>query len=335
MQVNKIMKYIFFLLLSLIVSKWIVLAILPSSQSHLTDSSKSISTLNNSSKHIQIQVNYSETYPEIEKGYQLARKDIASFIEQEMQKQMDDSKEQLTKDNGFLDWIFGWWTGYKIVWKKVKGYFGSKDNEIKLVSNKFTKDVIEHRLPTTLTNIQDYAKNRIEDYYKNAILVTNKHLNMQVTELKENGYKKISIDTKTIPWGKYSVSGISDGFGLTELTGITSISIITGKFIGAKVATLVGPKVLSIASAKTATIVAGKVASLAGWFIAPLIDYSANEATKLYKYKDTKKSFENLLINIYASISKELKTENFKLLDNAKDSIYQELQKQTVIKGEK
>ncbi|SFV75229.1 hypothetical protein MNB_SM-3-276 [hydrothermal vent metagenome] len=280
-------------------------------------------------------MDYSEIYPEIEKEYQLAKEDINSYIETEMQKQMDDSKEQLTKDDGFLEWIFGWLTGYKMVWKKIKGYFGSDDNEVKMVSNKFKTDVINHRLLTTLTNIQDYSKKRIEDYYKNVVLSVNRHLNIQVAKLKENGYKKISIDTKTIPWGKYTVSGISDGVGLLELTGVTSISIISGKFIGAKVASLIGPKVLSIVTAKTATIVAGKVASLFTWIFAPLIDYGTNEAVKLYKYNDTKKSFENLLIDIYSTISQELKIENAELLDKVKKSIYQELNKKTIIKGEK
>ncbi|SFV53326.1 hypothetical protein MNB_SM-7-905 [hydrothermal vent metagenome] len=335
MPLKKIIRYILFLLLALIIAKWIVLYLLPSSKNYSVSTNKSNYSIEQSSRYTKIQVDYSEIYPEIEKEYQLAKEDINSYIETEMQKQMDDSKEQLTKDDGFLEWIFGWLTGYKMVWKKIKGYFGSDDNEVKMVSNKFKTDVINHRLLTTLTNIQDYSKKRIEDYYKNVVLSVNRHLNIQVAKLKENGYKKISIDTKTIPWGKYTVSGISDGVGLLELTGVTSISIISGKFIGAKVASLIGPKVLSIVTAKTATIVAGKVASLFTWIFAPLIDYGTNEAVKLYKYNDTKKSFENLLIDIYSTISQELKIENAELLDKVKKSIYQELNKKTIIKGEK
>jgi len=335
MSLKKVIRYIFFILLAFVVAKWIVLVIFPVSQSNVLDTPRNNKNVIQSPKQTKIQVDYSEVYPDIEKEYLLAKQDINSYIETEMQKQMLDSEEQLTKNDGFLDWIFGWGTGYEIVWKKIKGISGSKDNEIKLVSNKFQKDVIEHRLPITLKNIQDYSRNRIEDYYKNSVLIVNRHLNMQLDTLKKNGYKNLSIDTKTIPWGKYTVSSLSDGIGFTELTGLTGVSIVTGKVIGAKVATLIGPKVFSIVSAKTAAIVAGKVASLFELILAPLIDYSFNEAAKLYKYNDTKKSFENLLKNIYFTISQGIKRENYILLDNAKDSIYQELKKKTIIKGEK
>ncbi len=54
------------------------------------------------------------------------------------------AKYNLSKEDGFLDWLFGWGTGYQMIWKKLKSYAGSEDNEIKLVENKFKEDVLNY-----------------------------------------------------------------------------------------------------------------------------------------------------------------------------------------------
>ena len=338
-MLKKILKYSIIAIFSIVISKWIILDFIPSNNimSESKNSTvKKISLVKKESEkihNIKLSIDYSEIQDKIQNEYSLAREDIDAFIKNEIQKQKDDSKYRLSKEDGFLDWLFGWETGYKMMWKKVKGLAGSKDNEIKMVSDKFQEDVIDPRFNTTITNIQEYSKNRITEYYKNVIVITTNYTNDKIRELKSQGFSNIKVQQNTMPWGRYVTIGAADGFAVAELTGLTSVSIVAGKFVDAKVAAILGPKMFALLGAKTASVVAGKIASMFSLVLAPIIDYAMNEGTKLYKYNDTKKDFENMIDTIFNETQSDIKDNIYQLLDVVKDSIYQELNKQTQIIG--
>jgi hypothetical protein len=111
--------------------------------------------------------------------------------------------------------------------------------------------------------------------------------------------------------------------------------MLAGKIVGAKIAALLGPKMLALLSAKTATIVAGKIASAFSLIFAPIVDLAMNEGTKMYKYNDTKKDFEQMIDNILKDNQDDLNYNTLQVLIETKNSIYTELNKQTIIKGVK
>ncbi len=333
MNIKKILKYLIIIMISLMLSKYIVLWILPSSfVSEATIMSKTVESVK---KEIELSIDYSDLKKSIKSEYQDALNDIDRHTKEQIDEQRDKAYYQISKEDGFLDWVFGYFIGYKMMWKKIKGYFGSDDNEIKMVSDKFQNDVIQPGLDNTLKNIQAYSRNRIEDYYKSVIAATAEHLNAKTDELKKQGYTNMEVESKSIPWSKYIVSGSAESFVLLELTGVTSISVITGKVVGSKVAALLGPKMLALVSAKTASVVAGKIAASFSLIFAPLVDWAINETSKQIQYDATKKDFEKMIDEILADTQEDIEKWAHNALLKVNNSIYKELNKQTKIKAVK
>ncbi len=336
---KKFFKYFISGIFAIIIAKWIILEFIPTS-SNLIHADTNISTKQTTQqqskpKEVSLTIDFSPLEDKIEKEYESVRKNIDRYIDEELNKQMQRSYYELSKEDGFLDWIFGYFTGYKMMWKKIKGVFGSDDNEVKMVSDKFQKDVMQPNLHITLTAIQAFTKNSIDDYYKNVILMTSQHINDKIKNLKTEGYTDIHVEEKTIPWSKYIVSGSADGFVLAELAGATSVSVIAGKFIGAKVATLLGPKMIGLLSAKTASVVASKFAAAFSLMFAPLVDYALNEGTKKIKYDDSKQMFEEMVNEILNETKTDMLHKSHQALAEVKKAIYVELNKKAKIKGVK
>jgi len=283
-------------------------------------------------KEVELSLNFKDLKPKIEEEYESAKKDIESYINEQINLQKKEAKYRLTKEDGFLDWLFGYWTGWKMMYKKVKGLLGSKDNEIKMVSDKFKKDVINPGLNDMFENINNYAKNRMEDYYKSVINLTIDYINEYISNLQQQGYTDINIDKNSIPWSQYIVARGGDVLAAAEIGGL-GIGAMVGKYVGSKVAAIIGPKLLGLVEAKTATIIAGKVASIFEFALAPVIDVVANEAVKKLKYDETKKNFEEAIDNIFDNIEREIKYNVNENLIKIKNQIYEELNKQVIIKA--
>lgn len=332
---KKIFKYILVAVFSIVVSKWIILEFIPSSYNSNIVENRSDIKMHKEREEVELKIDYTVLSEDIEEEFKSAKVDIDQYIEEEIEDQKSRCYNELSRDDGFLDWIFGYFTGYKMMWKKLKGFFGSDDNEIKMVSDKFQKDIIDKNYNTMIGNIQDYAKNRIDDSYKSVLALTTEHINHKVKELKTQGYGEIKTEKNNIPWGKYLISQTSDGFVVAELTGITSVSLVAGKVVGAKVAALLGPKMLALVGAKTATVVAGKIASAFSLIFAPLVDWGLNEGSKMYQYNDTKKDFEHIVDGILSETKSNIKQKTDQVLAVAKKSIYDELNRQTTIRGVK
>jgi hypothetical protein len=338
-KTKKIFTYILSAMFAIIIAKWIILEFIPSSvpvvaQDVNVTTKESIKQLI-IPKEVTLTIDFLPIQDKIEEEYESVKKEIESYIAEEIHKQQQRSYYALSKDDGFLDWIFGYFTGYEMMWKKLKGYFGSDDNEVKLVSDKFQSEVINPGLETSIKNIQSYSANRIEDYYKTMVTITAKYLNEQTLALKQQGYTDIQVEQKSIPWEKYIVSSSADGFALIELAGITGISVMVGKLVGGKVAAMLGPKVLGLITAKTASVVAGKIAASFSLIFVPLVDLAINEASKQIQYDKTKKEFEEMIDDILSDMQKNTETKVHKTLMEVKNSIYKELNKETKIKAVK
>jgi len=333
---KKFFKYLFFIVLAIIVAKWIIIYIMPSSSANNFKVVKQISYNQGSKKikEVDLSLDLKALRPRIEREYQLAQQDIDNYINDQIYTQKNISKYRLTEEDGFLDWLFGYFTGWKMMWKKLKGLLGSSDNEIKLVSDKFQKSVINPGLNEMYIKINSYADNRMQDYYKNVVALTIDYINKNITKLKQEGYTNIMVDKNSIPWSQYIVARGGDVLMLDGVKGIgIGMGAIVGKYVGAKVAAIMGPKLLGILEAKTASIIAGKIASMFELILAPIFDYAANEAVKVAKYDETKKSFEGVIDSIFNEIEKEIKNNSNISLLKVKNSIYQELNKQVIIRA--
>ena len=325
---------------ALAVSKYLVLWIFPSSSpeiqaSTMTREKNSTTVETGMPSSIELTIDYKVLKPKVEEEYAKAQTDIDDYIDVSIQKQQQRAYYNLAKDDGFLDWIFGYFTGWKMMWKKIKGVFGSDDNEIKMVSDKFQHDVMKPGYDQTMHNIQTYTKNRTEDYYKTVITLTSEYLRDQTLALKEQGFNTVEIDVKQIPWNKYIVSSAADGFALLELSGVTSISVFVGKLVGGKVAALLGPKVLGLITVKTASVVAGKIAASFSLIFAPIVDIVINEGAKQLQYNTSKKEFETMIDIIFKEVQSDIGRHAGTTLQQVKNDIYAELNKHTTIKAVK
>jgi len=331
---KKFIKYFIFALLAVVVAKWIIL-LLPSNHKIVNKTVKQTPTTQvihhkKEIKEVELSLDFEALKPKIEKEYKLAQEDINNYIQEQINSQKEEAKYRLTKKDGFLDWLFGYFTGWKIMYKKVKGLFGSKDNEVEMVSDKFKKDVINPGLSDMYENINDYAKNRMEDYYKTVMTMTTNYINENISKLKQKGYMDIKIDTTSLPWSQYIVARGGDVLAITEIRGL-GMGAMIGKYVGSKVAAIIGPKLLGLVEAKTATIIASKIASAFELILAPILDYAANEAVRAVKYNDTKKDFEKIIDNIFNNIQSEVTYKIDEKLIEVKNQIYQELNKKIKI----
>ncbi|PRM94774.1 hypothetical protein CJ673_04225 [Aliarcobacter cryaerophilus] len=317
------MRYLIIGIFLVILAKWIF-AILPSNYTEID--SFQIDEIEES-KEIKIDISFRHLERPINDELKKAQKDIDKFTDQKINEFNDTAKYNLSKEDGFLDWLFGWSTGYQMIWKKLKSYAGSEDNEIKFVENKFKEDVLNYE--NILKEINDYSKNRINDFYTTSLSIVLNDIEKKNIQLKEykSEYTFQDIENQNLPWVKYITQLGTDGFEVS--------TIVASTIIGKKVATVLGPKVLGVVSAKAATIIAGKVASAVGIIFAPIIDYTLNEAAKALQYDSTKKQFEDSIDDIASTLKEETKKEYHNQLLEIKNEITEELNKTISIKGKK
>lgn len=326
------LKYIIITLFFIVISKWII-NFLPSSYDEKNGIKIKEVITQNITKQINIDITFKHLEPRILIEYEETKSDINSYIDVKINKFQENSKYRLSKEDGFLDWLFGWGTGYKLIWKKTKGWFDSEDNEIKTVEEKFKTEVILY--DNLIVDINNYSKNRINDFYKSTVDIIVEDVNNNIKNLKEDKNIKnlTSIKSVDLPWGKYITQVGTNSFEVGTIFLASELTITT--VVGSKVATILGPKVLGIVSAKAATIIAGKVASAVGLVFAPLIDYGLNEGVKALKIDETRKEFENAIDEIATDLKESISTEYTNQLIIVKNNVSSELNKQIKLKGEK
>ncbi|PRM94775.1 hypothetical protein CJ673_04230 [Aliarcobacter cryaerophilus] len=321
----KFLKYTLIAIFSIIIAKWLI-TLLPSSYTE-KDSFKVNKT--EESKEIKIDISFRHLERPINDELKKAQKDIDKFTDQKINEFNDTAKYNLSKEDGFLDWLFGWSTGYQMIWKKLKSYAGSEDNEIKFVENKFKEDVLNYE--NILKEINDYSKNRINDFYTTSLSIVLNDIEKKNIQLKEykSEYTFQDIENQNLPWVKYITQLGTDGFEVS--------TIVASTIIGKKVATVLGPKVLGVVLTKAVTtMIAGKVAfDVRRIIFALIIDYTLNEAAKALQYDSTKKQFEDSIDDIASTLKEETKKEYHNQLLEIKNEITEELNKTISIKGKK
>ncbi|MDX4026626.1 hypothetical protein Q6A73_08425 [Aliarcobacter skirrowii] len=320
----KIIKYTIIAIFLIVVSKWI-LTLLPSSYSHKD------TIIEKTETSIKVEHTFKNLRSDIRKDFDNVEKDINSYIEEKIGELNRTSKYNLSKEDGFLDWFFGWWTGYQMVYYKVKGHMGFEDNEIKLVEEKFSEIVFEEdELEATLDDINKYSKQRVEDFYKSTFQKILDDVEKSQGNIQD--YKIENINSVNLPWGKYLTQLGTNSFELATAFGVgATVSAV----IGAKVGTIIGPKVLGIVTAKVATVVAGKIATLSSLIFAPIVDYALNEGVKAFQIDDTRRDFENAIDDITQSVEKIVKDEYSSYILELKKEIDEELDKTIILKGTK
>ena len=340
-KINKnwksITRWMIAIVLALLITKWIVLWFIPASVQPEHKSSIQTPEVHpvNSVEKVTLNIDMSPLKTRVEKAYISAKKDIIHYVDDQIGLQKGYSNTRLTKEDGFLDWIFGWGTGYNLMYKKIKGSFGSKDNEVNMVSNKFKNEVMNPGIKEMMHRIQQYAENRMDDYRKSTIVMTKDYLDTEIAMLKFKEYRHLVVDEKTIPLSRYLILSASDGFILAEMTGLTGVSLVAGKMVGAKVSTVLGPKMLGLLTTKASAIVAGKVAAFSSLIFAPLVDYLFNEASKEYHYADTRKMFSKMIAEMFLETEKSVKVQLIRALDDVHNTLYSEINTNLTVTGEK
>mgnify|MGYP003413324763 CR=1 FL=1 len=321
----RFLKYTLIAIFSIIIAKWLI-TLLPSSYTE-KDSFKVNKT--EELKEIKIDISFRHLERPINDELKKAQKDIDKFTDQKINEFNDTAKYNLSKEDGFLDWLFGWGTGYQMIWKKLKSYAGSEDNEIKFVENKFKEDVLNYE--NILKEINDYSKNRINDFYTTSLSIVLNDIEKKNIQLKEykSEYTFQDIENQNLPWGKYITQLGTNGFEVS--------TIVASTIIGKKVATVLGPKVLGVVLTKAVTtMISAKVAfDVRRIIFALIIDYTLNEAAKALQYDSTKKQFEDSIDDIASTLKEETKKEYHNQLLEIKNEITEELNKTISIKGKK
>ncbi|MDK2080131.1 hypothetical protein [Aliarcobacter butzleri] len=321
----KYFKYISLIIFFIIVAKWI-LTFLPSSYS-----TKGI-VLEQTDTTIKVKYTFKNLKGTINEDFEDVQNDINDYIEKKMAELNQLAKYNLSKeDGGFLDWFFGWRTGYQMIYYKLKGYVGFDNNEIKFVEKNFTQIVLEEdKIKIILEDINNYSKLRIEDFYKSTFEKVLKDIKRKKNSIQD--YKIDNINTINLPWGKYITQLGTNSFELATAIGVGST---VSAVIGAKVATIIGSKVFGIVTAKVATTIASKIATLFSIMFAPVVDYALNEGVKELQIDDTKKEFESAIDDITTSIKNLIQNEYSNYLVEISKEIDNELDKNIILEGTK
>jgi len=107
-MIKRLFKYLFIGLVALIVAKWILM-FLPSNNSKKNNISSITQNLPHKKlKEVELSLNFKNLKPRIEEEYESAKKDIDSYINEQINLQKKEAKYRLTKEDGFLDWLFGY-----------------------------------------------------------------------------------------------------------------------------------------------------------------------------------------------------------------------------------
>ncbi len=244
----KTLKFTIITLLIVVAVKWILL-IFPT---HFT---KSDTIEDNATVYVDkktvtktIVIDYSVLMPEAKKEIEEMDRDIGKFINEQLGQIEEEMIYGLDREDGFLDWIYGWGTGYRLVWNTLTGWVNDSDDAEELVKRKFHSFVVKYaNISGKVILINDYITRRQNEFYV-TVLDMVKHTTEK--NLASVDFKFEEISTQYLPWGKYVMQGAID-------VGATSIGLGAGT-LGSKVI------VSKLAAEKTGSAVIGKLGTMVG-----------------------------------------------------------------------
>ena len=337
-NLKKHFKNLFLIILGIVIIKWIILSIPSTPQNTI-----SIQTNKPKLKQFQeisLNVDFKELEPIIEKKFQQAQNDIENY----KIKKLDEYKiGAYSRVDKFLEWLFNYFNGYKILAHKVGGWLGVSKTDTEYIKNKFEKKVVKKDiLKSYLADIDKYTQNRIKDFYQDVFIIIQDYINEKIKTLKSQGITNIKIDTNSIPYAKYITASIIDGYFVYEGIGAAMGAYAGGKAVTSKIAaskasSIAGSKIGSMMGAKMSAFLASKAGAVAldvaTFGIGVLFDVGANEAVKHLQWEKTKKNFRKIIDNYIDNISIEIENSYNESLYDIKNSVIKELNKQTTIKG--
>ena len=231
----------------------------------------------------------------IKKELDVVQYDINQFIKEKIEHLNRQSKYNLSKEDGFLDWYFSSETEYEIIKYKTIDIFGSEYNETHYIGENFSKIIFDEEINKILNDIDNYSRLRIEDFYKSTFDKILNHIKFVKEYRKDHTIDNINnID---LVWGKYLIQISLDSYEYLTLFGNNKI---TFKINGSKVLGIVTKKVLSKLS---------KRAPYIGTILMLLNDDIINEGFKAIQIDDTRKDFEKAIDEITKSLEKSIKDE--------------------------
>lgn len=231
----------------------------------------------------------------IKKELDVVQYDINQFIKEKIEHLNRQSKYNLSKEDGFLDWYFSSETEYEIIKYKTIDIFGSEYNETHYIGENFSKIIFDEEINKILNDIDNYSRLRIEDFYKSTFDKILNHIKFVKAYRKDHTIDNINnID---LVWGKYLIQISLDSYEYLTLFGNNKI---TFKINGSKVLGIVTKKVLSKLS---------KRAPYIGTIFIFFSDYIINEGFKAIQIDDTRKDFEKAIDEITKSLEKSIKAE--------------------------
>lgn len=231
----------------------------------------------------------------IKKELDVVQYDINQFIKEKIEHLNRQSKYNLSKEDGFLDWYFSSETEYEIIKYKTIDIFGSEYNETHYIGENFSKIIFDEEINKILNDIDNYSRLRIEDFYKSTFDKILNHIKFVKAYRKDHTIDNINnID---LVWGKYLIQISLDSYEYLTLFGNNKI---TFKINGSKVLGIVTKKVLSKLS---------KRAPYIGTIFIFFSDDIINEGFKAIQIDDTRKDFEKAIDEITKSLEKSIKDE--------------------------
>ena len=231
----------------------------------------------------------------IKKELDVVQYDINQFIKEKIEHLNRQSKYNLSKEDGFLDWYFSSETEYEIIKYKTIDIFGSEYNETHYIGENFSKIIFDEEINKILNDIDNYSRLRIEDFYKSTFDKILNHIKFVKAYRKDHTIDNINnID---LVWGKYLIQISLDSYEYLTLFGNNKI---TFKINGSKVLGIVTKKVLSKLS---------KRAPYIGTIFIFFSDDIINEGFKAIQIDDTRKDFEKAIDDITKSFEIRIKDE--------------------------
>jgi hypothetical protein len=111
---KKFFKNLILIIIALVIAKWIIMFV-PSASNNVNNSivtqkEKIENNRQTEKKEVELNINFDKLRPQIEEEYEKAKQDIYNYIDKKIYERKEISKERLTREDGFLDWIFDYFT---------------------------------------------------------------------------------------------------------------------------------------------------------------------------------------------------------------------------------
>jgi len=257
-----------------------------------------------------VEWNFDSLSPKVKEQEEKMKLDIHSYIREESEKIERRMIHGLVCEDGFLDWLFGWETGYKILWHWTKGVFGSPDDAQRLVAEAFREHILEAGdEEAAARRIERYIWMRIEDYYRSVLALYAGEIRQRSERIEHEGKKIVAFSG--LPWEKYLMQVGLDAGG-AELVGGAAIvginKLLMGKLAQAGAAKVMAAEVAGKAASKQAgTMVASKIATIGGSKVfltavtlggAILVDYLFNKGYEILSRDKEERRFRQIIHSI-------------------------------------